>query len=321
MKKLLKRCSSVLLVINLLIMGSTGYAKVPKDPETTSTDQKFELVDQELEIYRLCEKKTWSNDQVQDALIQDGDVFYIHLQDDLYAIAEKKEFYASDSLEGLRPETKAVVEDIFKSCESDVDGTLIDGKVEVYIPSHEENLYKSPALAAVYPVTNEQARYVRVTNEKVIESGSNAFQNYANGLLSNAAKLIAQKVASYISPYAGVVTTLAGLFPSKYNTVKSYKNWTLGVKLQEEKVVQLSWVYVDNSPYFGAQTQFATIRAISIMTPGIGNVVTDQTGYMYYRTPYYQNPADVARQNYLYGGWVERLEQYRVYGTLFDSQS
>ena len=156
-----------------------------------------------------------------------------------------------------------------------------------------------------YPVTNQQVRYVNITDSKIIASGNNAFQDYANETIGNIAKVAIQKIISSLNPYADAIVTLSNIFPSTYNKVKSYKNWKVGVDLQEEKVVQLSWVYVAGSPYFGAQTQFATIRGSSTITANLHDKVVDQTGFVYYRTEHYQHPENVARQNYLYDGWVE----------------
>lgn len=113
--------------------------------------------------------------------------------------------------------------------------------------------------------------------------------------------------------YVGVISTIANLFPSKYNEVRSYTDWTFGVKLQEEKVVQLSWVYVANSPYLGAQTQFATIRYLSILTKGLQPSITDTSSYLYYRTPHYQSPETIARQHYT-DTWVEQILSYPIDG-------
>ena len=86
-----------------------------------------------------------------------------------------------------------------------------------------------------------------------------------------------------------------------------------GVKLQEEKVVQLSWVYVANSPYLGAQTQFATISYLSILTKGLQPSITDTSSYLYYRTPHYQSPETIARQHYT-DTWVEQILSYPIDG-------
>lgn len=61
----------------------------------------------------------------------------------------------------------------------------------------------SPVLAsrAEYPVTNQQVRYNTVTDTKVLGSGSNFFQEYANKTLGNAAKMVVQKVVSLLHPY------------------------------------------------------------------------------------------------------------------------
>ena len=150
-KKGLKRLCSAFLALNLFAVGIVGYAK-------ESEDTGLQPVDQEFGIYRLNTSGLRAASQEQDTLIQENGQFYIHLQDDLYAEAERKEFYAGDSLEELRPEMREVVSDIFRSCENSTDESLVDGKVEVYIPCHEEQLCESPALAArAYPVTNEQA--------------------------------------------------------------------------------------------------------------------------------------------------------------------
>lgn len=166
---------------------------------------------------------------------------------------------------------------------------------------------------STFPVTNEQVRYTSVGGEQVIKSGTNAFQSYATTVIDNIAKTVIGGVVSKINPYVGVISTIANLFPSKYNEVRSYTDWIFGVKLQEEKVVQLSWVYVANSPYLGAQTQFATISYLSILTKGLQPSITDTSSYLYYRTPHYQSPETIARQHYT-DTWVEQILSYPIDG-------
>ena len=193
-------------------------------------------------------------------------------------------------------------------------GELLNNTVEVYIPINEDMLSQSSLMAtSTFPVTNEQVRYTSVGGEQVIKSGTNAFQSYATTVIDNIAKTVIGGVVSKINPYVGVISTIANLFPSKYNEVRSYTDWTFGVKLQEEKVVQLSWVYVANSPYLGAQTQFATIRYLSILTKGLQPSITDTSSYLYYRTPHYQSPETIARQHYT-DTWVEQILSYPIDG-------
>ena len=193
-------------------------------------------------------------------------------------------------------------------------GELLNNTVEVYIPINEDMLSQSSLMAtSTFPVTNEQVRYTSVGGEQVIKSGTNAFQSYATTVIDNIAKTVIGGVVSKINPYVGVISTIANLFPSKYNEVRSYTDWTFGVKLQEEKVVQLSWVYVANSPYLGAQTQFATIRYLSILTKGLQPSITDTSSYLYYRTPHYQSPETIARQHYT-DTWVEQILSYTIDG-------
>lgn len=246
-------------------------------------------------------------------MIEDNGSYYICLQDGLYAKAQKRVFSKNSSLATLRPETRKVVRSIFEKCEES-GAELLNNTVEVYIPINEDMLSQSSLMAtSTFPVTNEQVRYTSVGGEQVIKSGTNAFQSYATTVIDNIAKTVIGGVVSKINPYVGVISTIANLFPSKYNEVRSYTDWTFGVKLQEEKVVQLSWVYVANSPYLGAQTQFATIRYLSILTKGLQPSITDTSSYLYYRTPHYQSPETIARQHYT-DTWVEQILSYPIDG-------
>lgn len=274
---------------------------------------KFEIVDSEYGIYRLNSSRERLATNADNSLIEDNGSYYICLQDGLYAKAQKIVFSKNSSLATLRPETRRVVKSIFEECEES--GTeLLNNAVEVYIPINENMLSQSSLMAtSTFPVTNEQVRYTSVGNEQVIKSGTNAFQSYATTVINNIAKTVVGGAVSKINPYAGAISTIANLFPSKYNEVRSYTNWTFGVKLQEEKVVQLSWVYVANSPYLGAQTQFATIRYMSILTKGLQTSITDTSSYLYYRTPHYQSPETIARQHYT-DTWVEQIQSYPIDG-------
>lgn len=274
---------------------------------------KFEIVDSEYGIYRLSSSRARLATNTDSSLIEDNGSYYICLQDGLYAKAQKRVFSKNSSLATLRPETRKVVRSIFEKCEES-GAELLNNTVEVYIPINEDMLSQSSLMAtSTFPVTNEQVRYTSVGGEQVIKSGTNAFQSYATTVIDNIAKTVIGGVVSKINPYVGVISTIANLFPSKYNEVRSYTDWTFGVKLQEEKVVQLSWVYVANSPYLGAQTQFATIRYLSILTKGLQPSITDTSSYLYYRTPHYQSPETIARQHYT-DTWVEQILSYPIDG-------
>lgn len=304
-KRLISLCMAVVMVFSL----SAVYASAA----SSSSSGKFELVDSEYGIYRLVESKARSLANTDRSLIEDGGIYYIYLQDGLYTKAQKKTFSKNSSLATLRPETRKIVRSVFEQCEKT--GTeLENNSVIVYTPINEDALRKSSVMAtSTFPVTNEQVRYTSVGNEIIIKSGTNAFQSYASTVINNIAKTVISGAVSKISPYAGAISTVASLFPSKYNEIRSYTDWTFGVKLQEEKVVQLSWVYVANSPYLGAQTQFTTIHYTSILAKGIQTPVTDTSNYLYYRTPHYQSPETIARQHYT-DTWVEQIQSYSIDG-------
>ena len=273
----------------------------------------FDNEHSEYGIYRLSSSRARLATNTDSSLIEDNGSYYICLQDGLYAKAQKRVFSKNSSLATLRPETRKVVRSIFEKCEES-GAELLNNTVEVYIPINEDMLSQSSLMAtSTFPVTNEQVRYTSVGGEQVIKSGTNAFQSYATTVIDNIAKTVIGGVVSKINPYVGVISTIANLFPSKYNEVRSYTDWTFGVKLQEEKVVQLSWVYVANSPYLGAQTQFATIRYLSILTKGLQPSITDTSSYLYYRTPHYQSPETIARQHYT-DTWVEQILSYPIDG-------
>ena len=300
-------------VISLVLIFMIAMFQTLSTFAASGGGSKFEIVDSEYGIYRLNSSRERLATNADNSLIEDNGSYYICLQDGLYAKAQKIVFSKNSSLATLRPETRRVVKSIFEECEES--GTeLLNNAVEVYIPINENMLSQSSLMAtSTFPVTNEQVRYTSVGNEQVIKSGTNAFQSYATTVINNIAKTVVGGAVSKINPYAGAISTIANLFPSKYNEVRSYTNWTFGVKLQEEKVVQLSWVYVANSPYLGAQTQFATIRYMSILTKGLQTSIIDTSSYLYYRTPHYQSPETIARQHYT-DTWVEQIQSYPIDG-------
>lgn len=306
MRKIISKiCGITLSVIIVLGQAELCFAQ-------NNDSIKMIKVDDEYDIYKLRQTKMRQASLNADGLIEYNNTYYIHLQNDLYAKAEMNTYNEDDNLEMLRTETKEIVENIFENSRKE-GWELLNDVVEVYVPINEDLLSRSSTLAANYPVTNEQVRYVAVSNEKVIASGSNAFQDYANRTLSNAASAVLQGAISSLNPYAGAIATVAALFPSKYNEIRSYTGWTFGVKLQEEKVVQLSWVYINNSPYLGAQTQFTTVRYTSILTKGLQTSVVDTSNYLYYRTPNYNKPETIARQ-YYNDTWIERITSYNIAG-------
>lgn len=300
-------------VISLVLIFMIAMLQTLSTFAASGGGNKFEIVDSEYGIYRLSSSRARLATNTDSSLIEDNGSYYICLQDGLYAKAQKRVFSKNSSLATLRPETRKVVRSIFEKCEES-GAELLNNTVEVYIPINEDMLSQSSLMAtSTFPVTNEQVRYTSVGGEQVIKSGTNAFQSYATTVIDNIAKTVIGGVVSKINPYVGVISTIANLFPSKYNEVRSYTDWTFGVKLQEEKVVQLSWVYVANSPYLGAQTQFATIRYLSILTKGLQPSITDTSSYLYYRTPHYQSPETIARQHYT-DMWVEQILSYPIDG-------
>ena len=187
---------------------------------------KFEIVDSEYGIYRLSSSRARLATNTDSSLIEDNGSYYICLQDGLYAKAQKRVFSKNSSLATLRPETRKVVRSIFEKCEES-GAELLNNTVEVYIPINEDMLSQSSLMAtSTFPVTNEQVRYTSVGGEQVIKSGTNAFQSYATTVIDNIAKTVIGGVVSKINPYVGVISTIANLFPSKYNEVRSYTDWT-----------------------------------------------------------------------------------------------
>lgn len=262
----------------------------------------------------LEDGKVLDND---DKLIELNEQFYIQVEDKYFVKAEKNEFTNQSSLERLRPETREVVLEVFEKAESG-EIELKNGVVEVYSPQVDSESLSQVMPLAAHPVVNEQVCYVAVGNEKVIRSGDNAFEDYASRTLRNVAITIAQSALSEISPISGTIATIASLFPSRYNEVRSYTDWTYGVKLSEEKVVQLSWVYVEGTAYLGAQTQRSTIKYTTIITSGLSPTVTDESGFLNYKTANYQSPENIARNNYN-NTWIERITGYKIDGVTIDT--
>lgn len=313
MKKTGKRLFSLFVILSMLICQGLFicYAQ-----ENTSPNLK--LIDEEHGIYQLVASNRLSTTTDQSLIEVDGE-FYIQLEGTLYAQAKRSVFTSSSSLAYLKPEVRQLVRSIFDSVNSN-HATLVGGTVEVFTPVNEAELIQSSVFASSFPVTNEQVRYKAVGNEQVIASGDNSFETYASTLLNNIATAVLQGITSSLSPFMGHLSTIASLFPSKYNEVRAYTDWTFGVKLHEEKVVQLSWVYVANSPYLGAQTQFTTINYDSIIATTLRPSVSDNSGYLYYKTPNYDHPEDIARQNFN-NTWVEQITSYDIAGVKISSLS
>lgn len=280
-----------------------------------ASEPKMTMINEEDGIYQLSTRAVQEEDQ---SLVNQNGKVYIHLQDDYYAEAKKTTITRSDSLNQFRPETQDVIKNIFAAADSGK--MVLDGPIEVYTPQNVDKIVTSILMnrAAAYPVTNEQIRYNTIEGPEVVDAGSDEFAASTDEFFENLADVIIGGIADAISPVAGAIHTIAGFFPNKYSTVKAYKDWTLDIQLQEEKVVQLSWVYINNSPYLGAQTQFSTIRYNSRLSSGLHAPVNDTYAYSYYRTPNYQSPENIARQNYN-DTWVERIEEYPILDYTFPS--
>lgn len=271
-------------------------------------------------VYKITQNSTISrmasNDQT---LITQGENSYIRLCDGYYADSELIEIDINNpNLEkyDLKEETKNLIESLLEKSKSTDEITLTE--LKVYIVKNESTVVNSlrGTLSVEYPVVNDQVMYSMVTNEKVIRSESEEFQRFGQTLLKNVFNLIGNTIAS-LNPFSNGVASFAQLFPSKYNEVRTYVNWTNGIKLHEEKVVQTSWVYVLDSPYLGAQTQFTTVWYDTIIsTPS--KTTVDKTDFVYYRTPNYQHPEEIARKNYG-NTWVEIIESYTIEGVKFSS--
>lgn len=274
------------------------------------------MVEIEQGVYKKQGNNFRSNLQQDDSLIYDHGEIYIELENDIYAKAEKIsiniESYDSNDI-NLPQQTKEVIESIiFDSVDSKVES------IDVYQVKNESVVINSleSLKVAAYPVTNEQVRYVSITNEKVIKSGNDKFGNYSSQVMNNLAQLAGSIIAA-LNPYSNAVYSFINLFPNKYNEVQGYTNWTLGLKLHEEKVVQLTWVTVDKQKFLGAHTEFSTVFYDSIFSSQTKSTI-DRTGFIYYRTPNYKNPTDIARKNFN-NTWIERIETYKAYGIRFDS--
>lgn len=265
--------------------------------------------------------KTRSTNKVDcdNTLVNYENKLYIHLYDGYYAEAIEKEIDVenySEDISSLKLETQQTIQSILNN---NNDNSTIT-KLSVITLAEENEVHKSleNMRSSNYPVTNEQVRYTQISSEKTIKSGNNPLKDYANEVFQNFAIAICEDIIS-LNPVSCAIYTIASLFPNNYSSIKSYSNFTIGLALKEEKVVQLSWVNVAGDIYLGAQTQFTTVSFDSTFR-SLAKSEIDSTRYIYYRTPNYQSPQSIARLNWG-NTWIERIESYKFQGVSFPSLS
>lgn len=267
--------------------------------------------------------KTRSTNKVgcDNTLVNYENKLYIHLFDGYYAEAIEKEIDVENYREDISS-LKLETQQTFQSVLSNIDDNSTITKLSVVTLAEENEVHKSleNMRSSNYPVTNEQVRYTRISSEKVIKSGNGTtpFEEYATELFKNVAIAFCEDVIS-LNPTANAIYRVASLFPIEYNNIKSYADYSLGLVLKEEKVVQLSWVNVLGDIYLGAHTQFTTVSFDSTFRT-LARSYLDSTGFIYYKTPNYQSPQSVARANWG-NTWIERIESYKFQGVSFPSLS
>lgn len=280
MKRIMKQIISCTLALCIIVAcGSSTVALAEKGNSKIDTKAVNSIIQQGDRYYRIDPNYELIEVTKIDVLSPEG--------------MARSSVYAS-----LREETMEIIDTIIENSEKTDDFEL--QSLEVYTD--------------VLPEVMPRGRYVQ--NQQVMYKGVSNFQtwftydDYLKKLQSNTVKQTVIGVSGMM-PYISYFTSPISTWLNFNISTGEWQNTTTQLSLHEEKVVQLSWVYNPGveDVYLGAQTQFATVRAESLTRNVFQNSVSKLSPYVYFKTPNYQDPTNVALNGRI-DTFVERLDNY-----------